>query len=265
MRIKSNLYSIVVLLTLSNSFERTSCSRARFSKRVTTMERLKKEKMRSKCAYTRNRNKPMMVMEVGLSSRMQVMETLNLFTDAYDGVLRVYEDLDTYYETVKDSGNLRALSNEMEAIEEDFNEVEGIVKGYLSGASRSSVRDQTETSVRDQVEAKRLREEVSKREEELSQIGQEIEKAYADCKRQLTESLRSEKPLAKPDPMAGKTLPNEVRGQEQETEMEVGRITGNPKSKERKGNKILAFKSSLLYLCLLILRALWPLLKTQSG
>ena len=176
MRIKSSLYFIVVLFTLSNSFRRTSGSRARFSKRITTME-LKKEKMRSKCAYTRSRNKLMMVMEGGLSSRMQVMETLNVFTDAYDGVLRAFEALDTYYETREDSGNLRALSDEMEAIEEDFNKVEEIVKGYLSGASRSSVRDRTETSVRDQAETKQLREEISKREEELSKIGQEIEKA----------------------------------------------------------------------------------------
>ena len=156
-------------------------------------------------------------MEGGLSSRMQVMETLNVFTDAYDGVLRAFEALDTYYETREDSGNLRALSDEMEAIEEDFNEVEGIVKGYLSGASRSSVRDRTETSVRDQAETKQLREEISKREEELSKIGQEIEKAYADCKRQLAESLRSEKPPAKPDPVAGK------RSEE---------LQENPKSKE---------------------------------
>ena len=102
----------------------------------------------------------MMAMEGGLSSRMHVMEMLNDFTDAYDGVFRAYEELGTY-ETVKDSGNLRTLSNEMEASEEDFNEVEGIVKGYLSGASRSSsVRDQTETSVTDRAKTKRLREEV---------------------------------------------------------------------------------------------------------
>ena len=158
----------------------------------------------------------MMAMEGGLSSRMHVMEMLNDFTDAYDSVLRAYEELGTYYQTVKDSGNLKTLSNEMEASEEDFNKVEGIVKGYLSGASRSSsVRDQTETSVTDQAKTKRLREEVSKRVEELSQIEQEIEKAYADWKRQLAESLRSEKPPAKPDPEEGKTLPV-VRDQEQE-------------------------------------------------
>ena len=56
------------------------------------MESLKKEKIRSKCSYTRNRNKLMMVMEGGLSSRMQVIY--------YEGVLRACEELETYYETV---------------------------------------------------------------------------------------------------------------------------------------------------------------------
>ena len=131
----------------------------------------------------------------------------------------------------KDSGNLRTLSNEMEASEEDFNEVEGIVKGYLSSASRSSsVRDKTETSVTDQAKTKRLREEVSKREEELSQIEQEIEKAYADCKRQLAESLCSEKPPAKPDPEEGKTPPRAISDQEQEMKRKWKEVQETPKS-----------------------------------
>ena len=46
----------------------------------------------------------MMVIEGGLSSRMQVMESLDVFTDAYndlyEGVLRACEELETYYETM---------------------------------------------------------------------------------------------------------------------------------------------------------------------
>ena len=113
------------------------------------MERLKKEKMRSKCSYTKNRNKLMMAMEGGLSSRMQVMESLNVSTDAYEDVLQACEKLETYYETEK----------------EDFTEVEGIVKEYLSGTNKSSAKDQTE----------RLKEEVSRRREEISRIEKEIE------------------------------------------------------------------------------------------
>jgi len=61
------------------------------------MERVKKERMRSKCSYTRNRNKLMMELEGGLSSRMQAIESLSTLTDAYKGVLRACEGLETYY------------------------------------------------------------------------------------------------------------------------------------------------------------------------
>ena len=93
----------------------------------------------------------------GLSSRMQVMENLSLFTDAYESVLRACEELEAYYETTRDSKKLRDVSKELDAIEGDFTEVEGIVKGYLSGTRRSPAKDQTE----------RLREEITKQEEEL--------------------------------------------------------------------------------------------------
>ena len=59
-------------------------------------------------------------------------------------MLRACEELEMCYETVKDSGNLSAVSNELEAIKEDFTEVKGIVKGYLNGTSRSSAKDRAE-------------------------------------------------------------------------------------------------------------------------
>ena len=96
----------------------------------------------------------------GLSSRMQVIESLDVFSGAYEDVLRACENLGKCYEDMKDSGNLSALSNELEAIEEDFTELEGRVRGYLSNASNSSVKERTE----------QLKEEVSKREVELSRI-----------------------------------------------------------------------------------------------
>ena len=43
----------------------------------------------------------MMAMEGGLSLRMQVMESLNVFMDAYEDVLRACEKLETYYKTEK--------------------------------------------------------------------------------------------------------------------------------------------------------------------
>ena len=92
-----------------------------------------------------------MAMEGALLSRMEVMESLNVFTDTYEDVLRACDKLEKFYKTEKDSGNLSAVSNELEAIK-DFTEVEGIVKGYLRNTNRSSVKDQME----------RLKEEVSK-------------------------------------------------------------------------------------------------------
>ena len=97
---------------------------------------------------------------------------------------------------MKDSGNLSAVSNELEAVKKDFTEVEVIVKGHLNGTSRSSAKDQTE----------RLREEAFKREEELSRIEQEIERTYAECERQLVKNFCSEKPPKEPDQGTEKLL-----------------------------------------------------------
>ena len=112
----------------------------------------------------------MMVMEGGLSSKMQVMESLIVLTDAYESVLRACKEVEAYYENIRDSRKLGAVSMELDAIEKDFSEVEGIVKGYLSGTSRSSADDQT----------KRLREEITKQEEELMQVKEEIEQTVAE-------------------------------------------------------------------------------------
>ena len=136
-----------------------------------------------------------MVMEGGLSSRMQVMESLDVFLSTYEDVFRVCENLRKCYKDMKDSGNFSALSNELEAIEEDFTELEGLVRGYLSNASNSSAREQTE----------QLKEEVSKREAELSRIEQEIERTYADFERQLGQKHRSERLPIEPDQEARET------------------------------------------------------------
>lgn len=101
------------------------------------------------------------------------------FADAHEDVLRACGKIEKFYETKKDSGNLSAVSNELKAIEEDFTEVEGVVKGYLSNANRSSVKDQTE----------RLKEEVSKRQEQIGRSEREIERTHALCKRKLEQSL----------------------------------------------------------------------------
>ena len=141
---------------------------------------------------------------------MQVMESSSILTDAYEGVLRACEELETYHETTKDSGNLNAVSNKLETIEDDFTEVEGIVKGYLNGTRRSSAKGQTE----------RLR-EVSKQEDELSRIKQEIKPRYMECETQLVQIFCSEKPPTEPDQGAGETTPSELCIQERDSEREL--------------------------------------------
>ncbi|KAL9974333.1 hypothetical protein ACROYT_G011356, partial [Oculina patagonica] len=183
------------------------------------MEQFKKEKMRSKCRYTRTKNKLMMVMEGGMSSRMHVMESLDAFTNTYEDVLQACENLGKCYEDLKDSGRASALSNELGTIEEDFTEIEELVKGYLSSSGNSSVKERTE----------QLREEVCRREVELSRIEQEIERTYAECQRQLGQKLRSEKPSEQPEQETRETEP---RGRDQESKKKSEELNGSLSSKE---------------------------------
>ena len=135
------------------------------------------------------------------------MESLSVFTDAYKSVLRACEELEAYYENIRDLTKLGAVSKELDAIEKDFSEVEGIVKGYLSGTSRSSAEDQT----------KRLREEITKREEELIRVEQEIERTVAEYEKQLAQNLKKKKPAPGPDQGTKTTSPSELRDRERES------------------------------------------------
>ena len=70
------------------------------------------------------------------------MESLGVFTDPYEGVLRACEQLETYYKMMNNLGNLSAVSNKLEEIDENSAEVEEIVKGYLSRTEKLSKRDE---------------------------------------------------------------------------------------------------------------------------
>ena len=95
-------------------------------------ERLKRDKAKSKGAYTRTRTKLMMTMEGGLYSNMQVMKSFDILSTAFEDVVRAVGNLEMYYETVGDSVKLSTLASELEGLEDDFCEVEKIVKGYLN-------------------------------------------------------------------------------------------------------------------------------------
>ena len=134
-------------------------------------------------------------------------EPVSVFTDAYESVLRACEELEAYYENIRDSTKLSAVSKELDAIEKDFSKVEGIAKRYLSGMSRSSAKDQT----------KRLREEITKQEEELIRVEQEIERIVAEYEKQLAQNLQNKKPAPGPDQGTKTSSPSELRDQEQES------------------------------------------------
>lgn len=69
---------------------------------------------------------------------MQVMESLSLLSVVYEDVIRVVENLEAHYEDVGDSVKLSAVASELEGLEEDFSEIESVVRGYLNSSPRHS-------------------------------------------------------------------------------------------------------------------------------
>ena len=68
-------------------------------------ERLKRDKAKSKGAYTRTTTKLMMTVEGGLCSNLQVMESFNLLSTAFEDVVRAVGNLEMYNETAGNSVN----------------------------------------------------------------------------------------------------------------------------------------------------------------
>ena len=163
-------------------------------------ERLKRDKAKSKGAYTRTRTKLMMTMEGGLYSNMQVMESFDIFSTAFEDVVRAVGNLEMYYETVGDSVKLSTLASELEGLEDDFCEVEKIVKGYLnSNPSKSGTLSVSRSAPTGQSSIKehseRLKDEINRREKELSEVVEELEKTYQECQRELERRLGKEQML----------------------------------------------------------------------
>ena len=137
-------------------------------------------------------------------SKMQVMERLDLLSAAFEDVFRAVESLEAHYETVGDSSRLTAVALELEAVEEDFNEIERIVRGCLnsspsqSGALRVSRTTPTgQSPIKEQSE--RLEQEIKMREQEITKVLHDLEKTFAECKKQLEQqSLSTEQQRKEP-------------------------------------------------------------------
>ena len=151
------------------------------------MEKFKREKAKAKGGYTPSRTKLLMTMEDGRSSRTQVIECLDSFVKAFENIVCVCENLQSFYETTGDLEKLRAVSCELEAMEGDFNETEQIVKGYLDSSrndtahvSRSAPTGQSSIKQR-----KQLEQEITRQETEFNRIVQGLERTYAECQREI--------------------------------------------------------------------------------
>ena len=163
------------------------------------MEKFKREKAKAKGAYTQNRTKLLMTMEGGQSSRTQVIECLDSFAEAFENVVCACKNLESFYETDGDLEKLRAVSCELEAMEGDFNETEQIVKGYLDSSrndtahvSRSAPTGQSSIKQR-----KQLEQEITRQETEFNRIVQDLERTYAECRREIQQKCRGEQQLSK--------------------------------------------------------------------
>ena len=114
----------------------------------------------------------------------------NGFENAGDGkfedVVRTVENLEAHYKDVSDSVRLSTIASELEGLEEDFSEIERVVREYLnSSLSHSSSLNSSGTTptgqsaIKEQCE--RLKEEISRREYELKQVVDILGKTYKEC------------------------------------------------------------------------------------
>ena len=173
-------------------------------------EQLKKDETKCKCAYTRTKTKLLMTLEGGMASKMQLMESLSLLSVVFEDVVCAVENLEAHYEDVGDSAKLSAIASELEGLEEDFSEIERVVRAYLnsspshSGSLNGSRTMPTgQSAIKEQSE--RLKEEISRREHELKQVVDILEKTYEECHKKLEETLAKEK-AAKEQDLGGKKV-----------------------------------------------------------
>ena len=151
-----------------------------------------------------------MTLEGGMASKMQLMESLSLLSVVFEDVVCAVKNLEAHYEDVGDLAKLSAIASELEGLEEDFSEIERVVRGYLnsspshSGSLNGSRTTSTGQSVIKE-QSEQLKEEISRREHELKQVVDILEKTYEECHKKLEETLAKEK-AAKEQDLGGKKV-----------------------------------------------------------
>lgn len=66
--------------------------------------------------------------------KMQVIENLSFFFVVFEDVVCVVGNLEVYYEDVGDLVKFSVVVSELEGLEEDFSEIERVVRGYLKNS-----------------------------------------------------------------------------------------------------------------------------------
>ena len=141
---------------------------------------------------------------------MQVMESLSLLSAVFEDVVCAVENLEAHYKDVGDSAKLKAVASEVEDLEEDFSEIERLVRGYLnSSPSHSGSLNSSRTTPTGQsaikVQSERLKEEISRQEHVLKQVVDILEKTCEECNKKLEDTLSKEQE-AKEQDLGGKKV-----------------------------------------------------------
>jgi len=135
-----------------------------------------------------------MTLEGGMALKMQVMESLNLLSAVFEDVVHAVKNLEAYYKDGGDSAKLSAAVSELEGLEEDFSDIRRVVRGYLNGSPshNSSLNGSRTTPGQSVIEdqSEQLKEKISRREQELKQVVDILEKMYKECHKKVEERLK---------------------------------------------------------------------------
>ena len=110
-----------------------------------------------------------------MALKMQVMESLSLLSAVFEDVVCAVENLEAHYEDIGTLVKLSTVASELEGLEEDFSEIERLVRGYQNSSPSHSVNlNGSRTTPTGQSvikkQSKRLKEDISRREHELKQV-----------------------------------------------------------------------------------------------
>ena len=109
---------------------------------------------------------------------MQVMESLSLLSAVFEDVVCAVENLEAHYKDVGDSAKRNAVASEVEG------------PSHSGSLNHSRTMPTRQSAIKEQSE--RLKEEISRREHELKQIVDILEKTYKECLKKLERLVKEQ-------------------------------------------------------------------------